>query len=231
MSQSLPSCIPVPCLPPTPLSRLHPSSFVRPPSPGCADGLRARRWPDARASTPSTPRGWRRTRASSSGPISATSIRPRLGASCRTTFRFHELSVEDAVGSSHHPKVEPYDGYLYLILHGIDWNATQQGGFTTHDIDFFIGPNYLVTVHNGDVPFDCLGAGHLPAQRLRARWRPGHLVHRIVDTMVDNYRPGGERPRGPPRCRRGSGLQRQQRGSGPADPGASSVTSDRCGAW
>ena len=49
----------------------------------------------------------------------------------------------------HHPKVEPYDGYLYLILHGIDWNATQQGGFTTHDIDFFIGPNYLVTVHNG----------------------------------------------------------------------------------
>ncbi|AMY09971.1 Magnesium transport protein CorA [Luteitalea pratensis] len=65
------------------------------------------------------------------------------------TFRFHELSVEDAVGSSHHPKVEPYDGYLYLILHGIDWNATQQGGFTTHDIDFFIGPNYLVTVHNG----------------------------------------------------------------------------------
>jgi magnesium transporter len=67
-------------------------------------------------------------------------------------FHFHELSVEDAVGESHHPKVEPYDGYLYLILHGIDWNATKQGGFSTHDIDFFIGPNCLVTARPARSP-------------------------------------------------------------------------------
>jgi len=27
------------------------------------------------------------------------------------TFHFHELAVEDAITSTHHPKVEPYDGY------------------------------------------------------------------------------------------------------------------------
>ena len=105
------------------------------------------------------------------------------------TFRFHELSVEDAVGSSHHPKVEPYDGYLYLILHGIDWNATQQGGFTTHDIDFFIGPNYLVTVHNGTSRSIASVQGICPRNGFVLGGGPVNLVHRIVDTMVDNYGP------------------------------------------
>ena len=105
------------------------------------------------------------------------------------TFRFHELSVEDAVCASHHPKVEPYDGYLYLILHGIDWNATQQGGFTTHDIDFFIGPNYLVTVHNGTSRSIASVQGICPRNGFVLGSGPVSLVHRIVDTMVDNYRP------------------------------------------
>jgi magnesium transporter len=104
-------------------------------------------------------------------------------------FRFHELSVEDAVGSLHHPKVEPYDGYLYLILHGIDWNATQQGGFSTHDIDFFIGPNYLVTVHNGTSRSIASVQGICPRNAIVLGAGPMALVHRIVDTMVDNYRP------------------------------------------
>jgi magnesium transporter len=104
-------------------------------------------------------------------------------------FGFHELSVEDAVGSLHHPKVEPYDGYLYLILHGIDWNATQQGGFSTHDIDFFIGPNYLVTVHNGTSRSIAAVQGICPRNAIVLGGGPMALVHRIVDTMVDNYRP------------------------------------------
>ena len=41
-----------------------------------------------------------------------------------------------------------YDGYLYLILHGIDFRPAQHR-FATHDTDFFLGPNYLVTVHDG----------------------------------------------------------------------------------
>jgi len=104
-------------------------------------------------------------------------------------FRFHELSVEDAVSESHHPKVEPYDGYLYLILHGIDFNATQQGGFSTHDVDFFIGPTYLVTVHDGTSRSIASVQGICPRNGFVLGSGPGNLVHRIVDTMVDNYRP------------------------------------------
>ena len=104
-------------------------------------------------------------------------------------FHFHELSVEDAVGSTHHPKVETYQDYLYLILHGIDFNATKQGGFSTHDIDFFIGQHFLVTVHNGTSRSIAAVQGICPRNDLVLGSGPLALVHRIVDTLVDNYRP------------------------------------------
>src|SRR6185503_21080242 len=65
------------------------------------------------------------------------------------TFAFHRLSVEDAMEARQYPKAEAYDGYLYVILHGIHLRSPEHG-FATHDVDFFIGPNYLVTVHDGD---------------------------------------------------------------------------------
>ena len=64
-------------------------------------------------------------------------------------FRFHELSVEDALAEVHHPKIESYDSYLYLILHGIAAGKNHEG-FVTQDVDFFLGPNYLVTVRHED---------------------------------------------------------------------------------
>ena len=80
--------------------------------------------------------------------VDITNITPAEAAMLATTFKFHELAVEDALAESHHPKVEAYPDVLYLILHGIDFEAAQHG-FATHDVDFFVGPNYLVTVHDG----------------------------------------------------------------------------------
>jgi magnesium transporter len=103
-------------------------------------------------------------------------------------FRFHPLAVEDALSAIHHPKIEPYRGYLYLILHGIDFKE-EEHWFATRDVDFFLGENYLVTVHDGhsrsiaDLKVLC-------DQHARPLDEgPVALMHRIVDTMVDNYRP------------------------------------------
>jgi magnesium transporter len=106
-------------------------------------------------------------------------------------FKFHPLSVEDARSALQFPKIEPYPGYLYLVLHGIDLQRGQTQ-FATRDIDFFLGSNFLVTVHDG-------------ASRSITRLRevcdrhervllegPVGVLHRIVDSMVDNYRPAIE---------------------------------------
>jgi len=103
-------------------------------------------------------------------------------------FGFHELAIEDALSIVHHPKIEAYDGYLYLILHGIDFRAARHQ-FATHDTDFFVGPRYLVTIHDGktrSIPHVrelCSKGYHVISEG------PLALAHRIIDTMVDHYRP------------------------------------------
>ncbi len=107
-------------------------------------------------------------------------------------FGFHELAIEDAVSESHHPKCEPYDGYLYLILHGIDFRVAEEE-FGTHDTDFFLGPNYLVTVHDPavrtipEVQEVIRRNGRILAEGTAA------LMHRIIDTMIDHYHPEVEK--------------------------------------
>ena len=103
------------------------------------------------------------------------------------TFAFHPLSVEDAMSARQYPKVEAYDGYLYAILHGIAFQ--KRGVFTTQDVDFFLGPNYLVTVHPSDCPPIEILRGQCPRNAKMLGEGTVALFHRIVDAMVDNYRP------------------------------------------
>ena len=105
-----------------------------------------------------------------------------------TVFGFHELSVEDALAEIHHPKIESYGNYLYVILHGIDFKAREHC-FRTRDVDFFLGPNYLVTVHPG-VSRSIGKVGEICSRNARVLSEgPLGVMHRLVDTMVDNYRP------------------------------------------
>src|SRR5215212_5487551 len=108
------------------------------------------------------------------------------------TFHFHPLAVEDALAEVPHPKIEPYDGYVYLILHGIDFRAAQHR-FATHDTDFFLGPNYLVTVHYGQIR--TIAEMHEICERNGQILNEGPvaLMHRIIDLMVDHYRPEVEK--------------------------------------
>ena len=110
------------------------------------------------------------------------------GRVLRDTFGFHELAVESAMQSEQHPKIESYDSYLYVVLHGINFDP-EHHRFDTHDTDFFLGSSFLVSIHDGRRRsiahvFDLCGrSGHILAEG------PVSLLHRIVDTMVENYRP------------------------------------------
>jgi magnesium transporter len=104
------------------------------------------------------------------------------------TFAFHPLSVEDAMSARQYPKVEAYDGYLYVILHAIAFNR-RETNFLTQDVDFFLGPTYLVTVHPGDCPSLSDLREHLPRNPKILSEGSVSLFHRLVDSMVDHYRP------------------------------------------
>jgi magnesium transporter len=107
-------------------------------------------------------------------------------------FKFHELAIEDALSELHHPKIESYEQYIYLVLHGIDFHESQHR-FATQEVDFFLGPNYLVSVHSDPsrsierLQQLCMRNEHVIAEGASS------LLHRIVDQMVDNYRPEVEK--------------------------------------
>jgi magnesium transporter len=104
------------------------------------------------------------------------------------TFAFHPLAVEDAMSARQYPKIEAYDGYLYVILHAIVY---EKGGscFSTQDVDFFLGPNYLVTIHPGNCPSLMEMREHAPRNPKMLAEGAIALFHRIVDSIVDHYRP------------------------------------------
>jgi magnesium transporter len=109
-----------------------------------------------------------------------------------SVFHFHELAIEDALMEIHHPKVESYGDYLYVILHGINFKESEHY-FSTQDVDFFLGEQFLVTVHPGSSR--TLSQMHTICSRNHRVLGegPAGLLHRIVDAMVDHYRPEVDR--------------------------------------
>ena len=103
-------------------------------------------------------------------------------------FHIHELSIEDALNEIHHPKIESYGDYLYLILHGIDFQARQHR-FQTKDVDFFLSPKFLITVHHGKSRSIEKLTGICERNNQLLGEGTAALMHRIIDALVDNYRP------------------------------------------
>jgi magnesium transporter len=106
----------------------------------------------------------------------------------KEVFKFHSLAVEDALQSAQLPKIEAYPGLLYVVLHGIDFQA-ETHAFVTLDVDFFLGKNFLVTVHDGrrrsvaELTEICTRNDLVLAEGSVA------LMQRVVHRMVDHYRP------------------------------------------
>jgi Mg2+ and Co2+ transporter CorA len=60
-------------------------------------------------------------------------------------FGFHELAVRDCVERNHISKIHFYDDHVFTVLHAPELGS---GGHVHYvELDQFVGPNYLVTVH------------------------------------------------------------------------------------
>ena len=102
-------------------------------------------------------------------------------------FDFHPLAMEDARKQNQRPKVDVYDGYLFLSVRA--WAGGDEQETVTREIDVFLGPNYLVTIHN-----EVNGPIQETRRRLQQnpehlRSEPGFLLYLLLDALVDEYFP------------------------------------------
>lgn len=106
-------------------------------------------------------------------------------------FSFHPLAIEDCVSPSEQPKIDEYEGYVFMVIHAVDYSQSEHK-FQTTELNMFIGKNLLVTYH--DRPLRSV-SGTIervlknPAAVARA---PDRLTYTILDLLLDNYDPALE---------------------------------------
>jgi magnesium transporter len=112
----------------------------------------------------------------------------------RDVFAFHPLAIEDALRQSHHPKVDDWERYLYLVLHAVSIAPCDGPGLNTGlvsvdtlELDLFAGRQYLVTYRSQEIPaVDRLWTA---CQRDERHLQKGvaHLLYEMAEELVNDY--------------------------------------------
>ena len=110
-------------------------------------------------------------------------------------FDFHPLALEDCLQESPRAKIDNYDDYFFFVFHALRYfeEAEEEDEISSIELDVFLGPNYIVTIH----PVALLAVGKVarisltdPAFMDRG---PDYLLYKIVDNIVDDSFPIIER--------------------------------------
>jgi magnesium transporter len=103
-------------------------------------------------------------------------------------FDFHPLDYEDVFSRNQRPKIDEYDGYLFIVLHFPRYDRTV-GRLNAAELDVFVGPDFVVTIPNEPLqPVEylferCRNDGDHRRQLMTKG--SGYLLYRIIDDCVD----------------------------------------------
>jgi magnesium transporter len=101
-------------------------------------------------------------------------------------FGLHPLAVTDAMRERHPPKIEFFDGNVFILLKGLA-ARTDEFEFRTIQIALFIGSRFVVTRHSGDSPsIDTLWQ-EVQGQPALLAGGPDGVALRLCRIMVDRY--------------------------------------------
>src|SRR3954454_5009218 len=103
-------------------------------------------------------------------------------------FDFHPLDYEDMFSRNQRPKVDEYEGYLFIVLQFPRYDARVKR-LNAAELDVFVGPDYVITVPNETIDsleylFARVERDPEAREALFSRGA-GYLLYRIVDNAVD----------------------------------------------
>jgi magnesium transporter len=103
-------------------------------------------------------------------------------------FGLHPLAVEDAIKAHQRPKLERYDGTLFVVLRParyIDETETLEFG----EIHVFVGEDFVVSVRHGEASKLDRVRRELETVPELLRRGPVAILYAIMDQVVDDYAP------------------------------------------
>lgn len=102
-------------------------------------------------------------------------------------FGFHELAVEDCRHGIQPAKIDHYKGHSFIIINTTHY-TDQPCELRLREIDVFLGPDYVVTVHFGE-SLAVAELEHRIASGAKSVTYPDQVLHAVADTVVDRYLP------------------------------------------
>ncbi len=103
-------------------------------------------------------------------------------------YLFNLFDLEDCLSRIERPKIDEYENYLFLVLHFPVFKMEARVT-TSSQVSIFIGADFLVTVHTGDLkPLAKLFNDCQQNERAREEHMTrssGYLLYRILDRLVD----------------------------------------------
>ena len=110
----------------------------------------------------------------------------------REVFHFHALAIEDALKDTHIPKIDDWGNYLYLVVDTLDFHP-ETDEVRLHELDFFLGKNFIVSYHNEAMEILERSRQHLEREpESRLRFGAAHLLYRLLDELVADFLPAIE---------------------------------------
>ncbi|MEM3160853.1 MAG: magnesium transporter CorA family protein [Nitrososphaera sp.] len=101
---------------------------------------------------------------------------------------FNKLNFEDSLSKIQLPKIDRYEDHVFVIMHFP--TPDKERGFVFSQLSIFMGADYLVTVHQGELkPIEELFNICVKDDSLRQTIMgksSGYLLHKIIDTLVDD---------------------------------------------
>jgi magnesium transporter len=108
--------------------------------------------------------------------------------SLQREFDLHPLAVEDAIHAHQRPKLEVFDGMVFIVLKTaryVDSEEVVEFG----EILIFLGEDYILTVRHRKASALKPVRDALESDPERLQHGPGAVLHAIVDRVVDDYAP------------------------------------------
>jgi len=105
-------------------------------------------------------------------------------ASLQRELNLHPLAIDDVQHRHQRPKIDVYPDHYFLVFYRITSTGT---GISIEEIYLFIGPQFLILCHEGEVPL--LTEVFERFCRMTGEHDVSGLLYELLDAFVDEYFP------------------------------------------
>lgn len=104
-------------------------------------------------------------------------------------FKLHPMSVEDMLSDAPTPKLEKFEGYLYIVFHVLlpGWETATE--LPLADLDVMLGRNYLLTSHAGTLPSIEAARETILRKPDCMRRGPAYVGYVLADILTERFLP------------------------------------------